>query len=567
MSDKKSTALKLVQSGGYVSVVHKNVDLELFKKIHDRLQIYPELGECSFILGKLYFTAKGAKRIAHAQKMKGVKFEYVNPEEFAKKVPWLRQEKLNNKKEKTGHYLWEQMIIVKAFVQNKEDGWVQGMGIVDIEVELAKRRNKKTKEASKWGIKELCYFTETKSITRAIGNAYSIEIFDDLPNKMKKEAIDVRTAIEKKYPNVITVEATEDEIALNIDNFEMKPQKKTKKPKTKKSTKKKIIELKAEPSSKFQFTTDAEGVVEKEIATDLEKVVIEEVNKTRKLKEEVKTGKKLDEKMKNLTDDLDKVKYLRNQQKQAEKKDPKKEAEAFFSEEGPTDTKKSKKTLLRATNFFDSFSLKEKPKPAAPTKTEASPKIPKKKSTKKKKKVITEISKKKKSSKKKKGEDDLTTGTVFIKLQDQGEKEYDYYSSTKGGASEDIPYSIYLQIIKAGIEHYKIEDPELSDLLNLNLSTKNEEETYLSILKMTYEDSHAFDTVKDITSKFKKQMKKIIKEILDKASKISKTTPNDFMLEIGKAMKYTEQETLWLAKFLAGNKLVEFNPKGVVYYF
>ena len=51
-----------------------------------------------FISGKIYFTAVGAKRIAHKQKMKGVKFEYVDPEEMAKKILARRGASKSNEK-------------------------------------------------------------------------------------------------------------------------------------------------------------------------------------------------------------------------------------------------------------------------------------------------------------------------------------------------------------------------------------------------------------------------------------------------------------------------------------
>lgn len=554
MSQKENMTLKLVKSGNYVSTVHSTVDLELFQKIHKTLQIYPELGECSFISGKLYFTAKGAKRIAHKQKMKGVKFEYIDPEEFAKKIPWLRKEKIKNKIP-TGKYFWEQMIIVKAFVQNKYDGWVQGMGIVDTEVELAKRKNRKTGEKSHWTLKDLCYFTETKAITRAISNAYSIEIYEDLPDKMRKQAIDVRQKIEEKYPNAIPVEATEEEITSNIENFDMnskkkEPVKKEPKKRKKKTSKKKVIK-----NLKEQIPVTKEGMLDKEIANDLEEIVIEEHNEKQKLKNKLKTDKQIKAEMKDLEKKQVDVKEIKKEKKK--EKDHKKIAMEWFESDLELNEEKSVKTLLGATDFFDNVSLKKEKKVQ---------KIEEKQAEKEKEKPKKAKTKKKKITKKKVIEEENNNMT-FVNLQEKGEKEYDYCSLKKGEPIDDIPYMNYLKLIKAGIKKFEVKDPDFPDMLVINLKEKTGYETFHSILKETYFNSITKKRLPDIEQYFKKIMKKEIDKILENAHKVSKGTPNEFMLKMGEIMEYSEGQTLWLATFLSGNKLVKFVKKGVVFNF
>ena len=182
----------------------------LFNTIRDKYKVEPALGEIMLVRGKPYFTAPGCSRIAETKQNKDVKFEYIDPTTF--NVLLVRKNP-------------ERYIIVSCYLTKLDGGVVQGNRLFDLEdekhwqwgvccwVDNPYKKGKKLpakllgpNESHEkvcsvchkilvgydgWKLKDYMGFTETKAFMRAVGKAYNIELFEDLPEDLKKEAKDL----------------------------------------------------------------------------------------------------------------------------------------------------------------------------------------------------------------------------------------------------------------------------------------------------------------------------------------------------------------------------------------
>jgi hypothetical protein len=185
----------------------------LFKTIREKFKVEPALGEIMLVRGKPYFTAQGCSRIAETKHVKDVKFEYIDPTNF--NVLKVRKNP-------------EQYIIVTCYLTKEDNGVVQGNRLLDLEdekhwqwgvccwgddhkpIRLWGPNENHEKVCSKckkilagydgWKLKDYMNFAETKAFMRAVGKAYNIDLFEELPDDMKKEAKDLLKVVKVEPP-------------------------------------------------------------------------------------------------------------------------------------------------------------------------------------------------------------------------------------------------------------------------------------------------------------------------------------------------------------------------------
>lgn len=208
MSKEEKTSLVLKKETDYQMMQYDNVTAELFQKIREKLHLEPALGECMFVKGKFYVTHPGCSRLAEQKEVKSIQYEYLDPSTFP--LPQIRKNP-------------ENFIIVKCILTKKDGGVIDGLRILDLESErkigfpfkcefcgneskYGKKKDKWTKICKcgneikgfdMWLIKDYVNFAETKAFMRAVGKAYSVEIFDDLPEDVQNEAKDLVSEYEK----------------------------------------------------------------------------------------------------------------------------------------------------------------------------------------------------------------------------------------------------------------------------------------------------------------------------------------------------------------------------------
>lgn len=168
MIEKKNENLEIKKSGDYTTQSITNIDKQIFQMIRERFNLEPALGDAMFVRGRFYVTSTGCSRIAEQKKVRSIHFEYEDPSTC--NIPLIRKNPEN--------YL---MVICR--IEKEDGGVVEGRRTLDFEKE--KRIDNKGREF--WLLKDYMNFTETKAFMRAVGKAYNVEIYDDLPDDMKKD--------------------------------------------------------------------------------------------------------------------------------------------------------------------------------------------------------------------------------------------------------------------------------------------------------------------------------------------------------------------------------------------
>lgn len=182
----------------------------LFNTIRDKFKVEPALGEIMLVRGKPYFTAPGCSRIAETKHVKDIKFEYIDPTTF--NVLIVRDDP-------------KRYIIVLCILTKEDGGHAEGRRLLDLiderhwqwgvccwvdnpykkgkkmPAKLYGPNEKNEKQCSVchkllpaydgWKLKDYMNFTETKAFMRAVGKAYNIELFEELPEEMRKEGKDL----------------------------------------------------------------------------------------------------------------------------------------------------------------------------------------------------------------------------------------------------------------------------------------------------------------------------------------------------------------------------------------
>lgn len=181
MIEKKDDAqTKLVSKDQYTTALFDTTDdaakAKLFKMIREHYKVEPALGEIMLVSGKPYFTASGCSRLAESKQTKDIRFEYLDPSTFP--IFQIKQKP-------------ENFIIVRCLLTKADGGVVEGLRALDLALE-------KDKKPKHWSLKDFMGFTETKAFMRAVGKAYNVDIFDDLPDDMRNKAEDVIISNKKK---------------------------------------------------------------------------------------------------------------------------------------------------------------------------------------------------------------------------------------------------------------------------------------------------------------------------------------------------------------------------------
>lgn len=228
--DKEEKEIKLVlkEDNQYQMMQYDGVTAALFQAIREKLHLEPSLGECMFVKGKFYVTHPGCSRLAEQKEVKSIQYEYLDPEKFP--MPQIRKNPDN-------------FIIVKCILTKKEGGFVDGLRILDLTEErkigfqfkcecgneskyfqktsdkwkkICPKCKKEIKGFDMWLIKDYVNFAETKAFMRAVGKAYSVEVFDDLPEDLQKEAKDVsQFQTEKELPKIKVEESKPEPVKNN----------------------------------------------------------------------------------------------------------------------------------------------------------------------------------------------------------------------------------------------------------------------------------------------------------------------------------------------------------------
>lgn len=216
----------------------------LFQKIRDKFGVEPALGEIMLIRGRVYFTAVGCSRLAENKHVKDIRFEYLDPT-----ISPIYQIRLHP----------ELYIVVKCTLTKEDNGIVEGHRALNLEEEKhwqwgvccwEKEGNKSfpaklywadqsahTKTCSKcskilkgydgWKLKDYMNFAETKAFMRAVGKAYNVELFDDLPDEMRMDAQDVATTKDSKHKSIskqeVVQQTTKPSSKVDLPTIDAKP--------------------------------------------------------------------------------------------------------------------------------------------------------------------------------------------------------------------------------------------------------------------------------------------------------------------------------------------------------
>lgn len=169
--------------GDYKIAVYKAGAQALFEAVKQNYGIEAGLGEVNIIGNNIYWTDKGKARISERKGTKDIKFQLIDPETYPH--PIIRKNA-------------ENYIIAKCFLQKENGGIVEGEGIVDIAIETEAHKAKKGKNIGicKWSFKDFVSFAYTRAFGRAVGKAYAIQSYEDLPEEDKEGAKDLCRIIE-----------------------------------------------------------------------------------------------------------------------------------------------------------------------------------------------------------------------------------------------------------------------------------------------------------------------------------------------------------------------------------